>query len=475
MCGKTLGVLFAGMAALGVRADVLVDAENFILRQQWPWSGKVAAEFLVSGSVTAPGATAQLKAYDGTTFICDIPNAAASGDTTITSVGKKRLYIDPMRVPELKTRGIIKNFRLGIEYVDGKVDYTDPGILYVVFDLAGSDAPLVLTESEITGGSTAREGTGSYGSWKRKYWAAGADTLAWTGVNENDAYKTTKLVLRHIPAQTFMMGSPDDEPGRLPNANYNDSANQVKNYGLEDRHNVTLSDYYIGVFELTQKQWDLLGVTSEFLSGKGDAFPANNITYVDIRGAEKPYNSITEKSFMGLLAAKVGADWGVDLPSEAQWEAACRAGTTTGLYDGTDLPSGLTYYTLGGHSNMKDISYDPLARLAVFFHGNTVGSTLKVGTKLPNNYGLYDMLGNAGEICLDRIVPNTGLGSADATDPVYTTSGDARAMRGGTSDNWSSYNYGIAPYRSAARGSITYNSKARQFGFRVAMKPIAQP
>lgn len=474
---RLLGGVMLGFCGSLAQAEIVVDSEDFILRQQWPWSGLVSAVFQVRGAVTPPGAMAQVKAYDGDTFICDIPNSALTGDSQITSIGLKRLSFDPSKIPALAARGVIKNFRLGVEYVDGTIDYNDNSILYVVFDLeknAGEDGFLqVLTESDITGGSTEREGTGIYGAWKRKYWGAGADTVAWLGVN-TDVYKTTKLVLRHVPAQTFMMGSPDDEPGRLPNDSYNAYADQVKAYGLEDRHTVTLSSYYIGVFELTQKQWALIGATRANSNGAGvgNAYPANNITYAEIRGDVKPYNAVTDNSFMGLLKKKVGSSWTADLPSEAQWEAACRAGTDTGVYDGTELPTNLTYYTLDGRSKMKNIQYDPLAQLAVYFNGGD-RSTDKVGLKFPNNYGLYDMLGNVGEICLDRLVPNTGLGTTAATDPVYTTSGDNRAMRGGTSDNWTSYNYGLAPYRSAARASITYNSYARQLGFRVAMKPAS--
>jgi len=474
---RFLAGLFVGFVGLGAGAAVVVDADDFIVRQQWPWTGQVTAEFLVTGSVTAPGATATVKAYDGATYICDISSAQLKGDVVITSVGTKRLSFDPTQIPALQSRGVIKNFRLGIAYADGQVDYKGSNVLYVIFDLeknAGDEGFLqVLTESDITGGSTAREGTGAYGAWKRRYWDAGLDTVAWLGVNA-DVYKTTKLVMRHIPAHTFMMGSPDNEPGRLPNESFNDYANQIKTHGLEDRHQVTLSDYYIGVFELTQKQWTLVGAAkaNNFLAAVGDACPANNITYAEMRGGVKPYEPITASCFMGLLTNKVGSAWKADLPSEAQWEAACRAGTDTGLYDGTELPTELTYYTLDGREKMKYISYAPLATLAIYFNGNNDQNTVKVGQKLPNNYGLYDMLGNVGEICLDRLEPNTGLGTAAKTDPVYTNSGNNRAMRGGTSDSWTSYNFGLAPYRSAARSSIVYNSSARQLGFRVMMKAV---
>ena len=474
---STVAVLFASLVFTAV-AEVTVSTENFIVRQQWPWSGKIVAEFQVTGEVTAPGATAQVKAYDGDTFICDVPVSEISGDVVITTTGTKRLSFDPTKIAALKARGLISNFRLGVSYADGSVDYTAPSVLYVIFDLEkkADDAGFVqvLTETDITAGSSAKEGTGPYGAWKRQYWDAGADTVAWLGVNA-DVYKTTKLVMRHVPAQTFMMGSPDDEPGRLPNEDYNDYANQIKNCGLEDRRQVTMTDYYIGVFELTQKQWKLLDAprAGSFANSAGDACPANFITYLEVRGAQRPTDTMTD-GFMLRLGNLVGSAWKVDLPSEAQWEAACRAGTDTGLYDGTQLPTDISYYTLQGRSKMKEIKYEPLAKLAVFFNGNNDQNTVKVGQKLPNNYGLYDMLGNAGELCLDRVEPNTGFGTEPATDPVSLYSGNKRPMRGGASDIWASYQFGIGAYRCAARAAVDYSSSARQIGFRVAMKPVVQ-
>ena len=478
------GALLLGLG-LSAHAAVTVDAENFVVRQLWPWSANVVAEFVTTGTVTAPGATATLKAYDGETYLCDIPHDATTGDTVIRTTGLKRITIDPTKVPALAARGRIANFRLAVNYADGTLDFASAGVLYVVFDLkkTAGDAGFVtaLTESDLTGGSTAREGVGPYGAWKRQYWDSGVDTVAWLGVAEDEAYKTTKLVLRHIPAQTFTMGSPATEPGHLPNANYNDynvsgsTACQVKTFGLEDVHAVTLSGYYLGVFELTQKQWELCGnaARANGWGTTGEAVPANKISATEIRGSNTPTDAVGADSFMGKLAALVGDGWSFDLPTEAQWEAACRAGTATGLYDGTELPTDLAYYTKGTAASMKEanISYEPLSALAVY--GKDVAVTT-VGTKLPNNYGLYDMLGNAGEICRDRIEANKGLGTAAVTDPLTAKGGVC--LRGGTCDNYVTYNYGLAPLRAAARAVITKDADvaARQYGFRVLMTPVTK-
>ena len=172
-CAAACGLFVSVIAA---SAAPVVETADFALRQLWPWSGQIVAEFTVSGSVTAPGATATLAAYDGETFLCDIPLSAATGDTVISSVGHKRIKIDPTKVPGLAGRGTLKDFRLGIAYADATLDFNSAGVLYVVFDLtkARGEAGFVtaLTERDLTGGSTAREGVGPYGAWKRQYWGS---------------------------------------------------------------------------------------------------------------------------------------------------------------------------------------------------------------------------------------------------------------------------------------------------------------
>ena len=223
-----------------------------------------------------------------------------------------------------------------------------------------------------------------------------------------DSHKTTKIVLRLIPAGTFTMGCPSSEIG----------------YIREVQHKVTLTKpFYIGIFELTQKQYTLI-MGSNPSKYKGDARPVETVSWNTIRGLSSTYNwpssghSVAPSSFMGKLRSRSGLMF--DLPTEAQWEYACRAGTTTAFNNGGTISSSGSnvYMNKVGRYNFNQNDGK----------GGYSGSHTTVGSYDANNWGIYDMHGNVREWCLDWY---TSFNSNPVTDPVGAESDGLRIERGG--------------------------------------------
>jgi len=200
----------------------------------------------------------------------------------------------------------------------------------------------------------------------------------------SDVYKTTNLLMRLIPRGTFTMGSPAGELGR--------------NSG-ETQHQVTLTqDFYIGVFEVTQKQWErVMGTWPSYFNNVSycDSRPVEQVSYDAIRGSSAgagwpASGSVDADTFMRRLRSRTGRAF--DLPTESQWEYAGRAGTTTALNSGYNLTSTSSdarmnevgrYYYNGGSGGSQG--------------GDTTVGTAKVGSYLVNQWGLYDIHGNVWE------------------------------------------------------------------------------
>jgi formylglycine-generating enzyme required for sulfatase activity len=261
-----------------------------------------------------------------------------------------------------------------------------------------------------------------------------------------DEYKTDKLVLKKIEPGTFVMGSPPDEVGRG---------------GSERQHEVTLTQaFYIGVFEVTQKQWERVmdNWPSRFNNAQcRDTRPVEKVTYNDIRGPRNgtdwpATNSVDTASFMALLRARTGRVF--DLPTEAQWEYACRAGTTTALNSGKNLISPRDVCP-----NLSEVGRYKGNAEKTDSNGGTDTGTAKVGSYLSNAWGLYDMHGNVREWCLDW----RGDYSGTEIDPKGPTSGQRRVHRGGC------FNFSANGCRSADRSGDPPDYVCDDIGFRIAL------
>ena len=203
-----------------------------------------------------------------------------------------------------------------------------------------------------------------------------------------------------IPAGSFVMGSPAGE------------AKTEKEAAIEKQHKVTFKQpFYMGKFETTQPQYQKVTGANPSKT-KGEDLPVHGVAWQDAA------------DFCQKLAKQVGRD--VQLPTEAQWEYACRAGTTTAYYNG---------------NNVAD-----LGKIA-WFGANSGGKMHPVGQKLPNAWGLYDMIGNAREFVRDLYVEAP---LPDATDPTGAATGDPKnhVVRGGA---YSANAVGALNCRSATR------------------------
>jgi len=236
------------------------------------------------------------------------------------------------------------------------------------------------------------------------------------GVSAVSAQKPT-IEWVDIPAGTFTMGSPKGEMEREKN---------------ETQHQVTLSAFKMSKYEITFEQYD---------------------RFCEATGRKKPDDSGWGRDSRPVMRvswddAKAFAEWmGCRLPTEAEWEYACRAGTTTPFYTGTNLTTEQANYN-GNYPYYKNPK------------GAYIDRTVRVGNYEPNPWGLYDMHGNVWEWCSDWLGDYPTL---PQTNPQGPSTGTVRVLRGGS---WFSY---AAYCRSAFRDSRDPNTHYDDFGFRLVL------
>lgn len=279
----------------------------------------------------------------------------------------------------------------------------------------------------------------------------------------NEMYKTDYLALRKIPAANVIwrMGSPAT-PAELGR----DATKEVP-------HLVTLAnDFYLGVYEVTQAQYLRIAGTNPSSFKDSSDFrirPVEVVGWNLIRGTTYIWpddgHQVDETSFLGKLRMFAGHE-GFDIPTEAQWEFACRAGVGAALYTGEELSDTRV------SDNLEAISRYRQTGLVGGVSGTLppagspaeVGATAKVGSYLPNGYGLYDMIGNVWELCLDWYAAD--ISGCDAE--IGPLSGSVRAYRGGAFNTEAQY------CRSACRQNGETNIRNFAYGFRIGCTAVGK-
>ena len=443
----------AGAFALSLPC-VAADVDSVLVRQQWPWSTDVKVEYRLS-NVTAP-VNIKVECFNnGVALPSEDIDSAIVGRTyglTKADEGIGFFYIDPVKAFG-KTQVSLANFTVKLSLSDTDAIDTEP--IYKIIDL------LTKTVQNLSRADFYNDRGQKYGGWETNFAAIGSspssgepyttslkNVFIWTGVTNNIEYKTTKLVMRRIPAkdQTFLMGGANDF-----------AATTSDNFQIEVK---LTNDYWIGVFEVTKRQSELFsGKTSSSLEQSEMVKPYNgdkrHVSYHVLRGLPSSWegwpNDIyavgnstlagavgdsTIKKIRNLLSGMV-----FDLPTEAQWEYACRAGTDTQNYSGVPVTT-------------EEAATADLVPLALSCKtGFTKDDLIEVGSYRPNAFGLYDILGNVGEAVRDLydpsefvtvtgsdyVVPMTGnqeepMGWNDAA-AVIAAGADCKMMyRGGTAE-----------------------------------------
>jgi formylglycine-generating enzyme len=228
-----------------------------------------------------------------------------------------------------------------------------------------------------------------------------------------------KLEMVYIAPGTFIMGSPSSEAGR------NDD---------ETQHQVTLTKgFWLGKYEVTQGQWEaIMGNNPSHFSNCGSNCPVEQVSWNDCQEFIRKLNNLSGFS-------------GFRLPTEAEWEYACRAGTTTAFNTGRCLSTSEANYN--GNRPLEGCS-----------EGQYREKTLPVGSFAPNAWGLYDMHGNVWEWCWDW---HGSYPTGPVSDSTGAVSGSNRVLRGGSWDFYESF------CRSAVRGNGAPDNRNYDDGFRL--------
>ena len=462
------------LVALALHAATV---DRMIVRQQWPWNGSVRVEYILSGasvpqdvavSISQDGTAVDVSSVDGRTFLV--------GDLHGVGDGAHAFTIDAAQLPASVRRDADVTVELSLS--DSPANAREA--IYMIIDLVNASNVTYVTRADLLDGKYGTYET-SYSAFDANFSTPVSDVLVWTGVTNDVKYMTTHMVLRKIPAanRTFTLGAPDTWLTR-------------NGSGRDDLHKVKLtSDFWIGVFEVTQSQYARMGVsavTHHFTNPDCAATrPAEMVRYIDVRGSNLGSkwgdNSVAvgrqvdANTWFDVFRRRTGLER-LDLPSDAQWEIACMA-----EQDKVPLYSGERYEKTSFTSNPKDANVDKLARYK--WNGgyadvkddtatepaadcDTSRGTAKVGSYAPNAYGLYDMLGNVSEWALDYMPANAGYEGVKV-NPVGVVLADSYQGKGRRSRRGGRWSEGISSVATRFTPQASYAQAAGEssIGLRV--------
>ena len=466
---KTQIALAAFMAVASLNAAKI---DKLIVRQQWPWSTDVKIEYRISG-VEAP-VDISIKFFNGDKELTphDYRQTVKGDIYAISENGDGTIFFDPVKAFG-NAKAALYNFNVELSVSPST---TSRDVLYRVYDLETGEHEDI-TKAQILNGEK--------GSFVTDFTSLGegfntrldpSEVIIWTEVTNDVQYSTTKLVMRKIIAKdkTFKIGHFENEVGFYR--------------GDEPLHDVTLkNDFFLGVFEVTQAQYKKINEADSVSRWSNplyrDARPVEYIRYTDIRGtldeetewpSKMDYN-VGKYSFLDKLRGKISGSPKIDLPTEAQWEYACRAKSETSLnngknvehhdnaYNSANLNPIARYKMNGGWPDGVDANGNPgkvYPPEAILPTSDTSVGTTKVGSYMPNAWGLYDMHGNVSEWCLDYYSPlaelTTGGWAVDTTDPATNPVGPTRAG----AKNSTSKEGVISYYRVCRGGSFSSPANA---------------
>jgi uncharacterized protein (TIGR02996 family) len=257
-----------------------------------------------------------------------------------------------------------------------------------------------------------------------------------------EAVNSIGMRLALIPPGRFRMGSPSGEKERR---------------GDEEAHEVELTrPFYLGVFPVTQGQWQrVMGTNPSRFCATGSGrervkgldtsdFPVEQVSWKDAQ------------AFLEELAARPeekGKGWQYRLPSEAEWEYACRGGASSS-----------TPFCFGEALSSAQANFNGAHPYGGAEEGPNLGRTCPAGSYRPNAWGLFDMHGNVWEWCKDWYAEDY-YGNSPAQDPLGPSNGSLRVFRGGS---WDGFGQGC---RAAYRHGYAPSSWSIVLGFRVAAVP----